>query len=64
MGHRSTTSNTVETLKHEGAADPQPNPFADVNSLADDEATTEFNQDDASCAKWLHELMISREVSR
>jgi hypothetical protein len=59
-----TTSDTVETLKYERPVDPQPNPFADVNSLADDEATTEFNQDDASCANRLHGLMLPREASR
>ena len=64
MGHRPKTSDMIETLKHEEAADPQPNLFADVNGLADDEATREFNQADASCAKWLYGSMLSREASR
>jgi hypothetical protein len=51
MGHRSTPPDTVETLKHEEAADPQPNLFANVNGPADDEPTTEVNQEDASCAR-------------
>lgn len=62
--HRLTTSNTVEALMHERATDPQADPFADVNSLAGDEATKGFNQADASCAKWLDGLVLSREASR
>jgi hypothetical protein len=63
MGHRPKTS-MVETLKHEEAYDPQPHLFADVHGLAYDEAAREFNQTDASCAKWLYGSMLSREVSR
>jgi hypothetical protein len=63
MRHRPTPPDTVETLKHEEAADPQPNLFANVNGPADDEPTTEVNQDDASCARWLHGLRLSHEAS-
>jgi hypothetical protein len=62
MGHRSTMSNTVETLKCEEAADRQPDLSAQVNNSEGDDAMTEFDQHDASCAKWLHGLMLSREA--
>jgi hypothetical protein len=63
MRHRSTPPDTVETLKHEEAADRQPDLFAHVNCPADYEPPTEVNQDDASCARWLHGLMLSHEAS-
>jgi hypothetical protein len=62
VGHRSTKSNTVETLKHEVAADRQPDLLAHVNGRAGDDAVTEFDKYGASCAKWLHGIMLSREV--
>jgi hypothetical protein len=62
MGHRSTMSNTVETLKREEATDRQPDLSAQASSSEGDDAMTEFDQHGASCAKWLHGLMLSREA--
>jgi hypothetical protein len=62
MGHRSTKSNTVKTLQHEKTIDRQPDLFAHVNGPEGDDSMTEFDQDGSSCAKWLHELILSREV--
>lgn len=62
MGHRSTKSNRDETLQHEKATDRQPDLFAHVNDPEGDDAMTEFDQHGASCAKWLHELMLSPEA--
>jgi hypothetical protein len=62
MGHRSTMCNTVETLEHEEAADRKPDLFAHVNGPEGDDAMTEFDKHGASCAKWLHGIVLSCEV--
>ena len=62
MGHRSTMSNTLETLKHEEAADRQPDLFAHVNGPEGDDAMTEFDRHGARRAKRLHGIVLSREA--